>query len=55
MKTQTPEMNEGPEAFTRFREAVKHILSVQKSAVPNPFGARKKNTAKAKRKLMSKK
>jgi hypothetical protein len=32
------ELHEGPEAFTRFRAAVKHILSVPKSAVPpSPF------------------
>jgi hypothetical protein len=49
------EMHEGPEAFMRFRAAVKHILSVPKGAVPNPFGTRKKKSAKAMRKIGPKK
>jgi hypothetical protein len=38
MKAQTPEMIEGPEAFARFRDAMKAILTVPKSAMPpSPF------------------
>ena len=45
MKSHAAEFIEGPEAFTRFREAVKKILTVPKSAIPNPF---KKSTPKKK-------
>jgi len=30
-----------PEALARFRDAVKKVLTVPKSAVPHPFGKRK--------------
>jgi hypothetical protein len=45
MKTGTAEMIEGTEAFERFREAAKKMLSVPKSAIANPF-----NKSRARRK-----
>ena len=46
MKPHTAEMNEGPEAFDRFRKAMKTIMSARRSDVipdhPKPRTKRKK-------------
>lgn len=47
------EMLEGPEAFERFRKAVKAVLKIPKSAMPpSPFGksGKKKRRADGKQK-----
>lgn len=48
MTARVAEIHEGPEAFERFRKAVKTILSIPKSALPPRPHRRKKKAAKRK-------
>lgn len=48
MKIQPLEMNEGTDAFERFRRAVKTVLSVPKTALPPRPSRKKKKAARSK-------
>jgi hypothetical protein len=50
MKSGSADMIEGTEAWERFKEAAKKMISVPKSAIPNPF-----NKSKTKRKTKAQK
>lgn len=43
----TKEITEGPEAFNRFKAALKTVLSVPKSAITNPAKTKKSRGRKA--------
>jgi hypothetical protein len=48
MKQQSSEMDEGPQAFERFRKAVKAVISVPKSVLPQRPHRKKRKAAKPK-------
>lgn len=48
MKASSAELQEGPQAFERFRQAVKAVLTVPKSALPPRPHRKKKNPTKRK-------